>query len=174
MLIAIFKTNSSLDSIAKLLKERCLTYESHRLISIERYQSVNLPLGLPMCPVRGISLLTDYLNPITCDVVLDMLNSFIVINTDAYTVEEAAGIFQRHVICANTGLYKYYNDVNTYLGLSCDNRVTVFDGFADETNRVDLLVKINDWERNRLHNENHRLMVQRKIDKLELNLKRLK
>lgn len=178
MLNAIFKTNSSVVSLLKIFEHQHPRIANYRMISMERYRSVKLPLGLPLQPQHGICLLTDFMNPITSGVVQQLLEEFIVIDTDAYTVEEAVNIFRRNVICARTGCYQFYGDPNLCLGLSCGeldvNHVTVFDLFAEQAGRAEILDKVHDWEQNRLKIDKDRLLLQEKINQLDLTLKRNK
>lgn len=166
----------------KLCKERCISFDAHSIVSAERYRSISAPLGLPLCPDRGFRCLTDYLQPIGCDVVQQMLDQFIVIDTDDYTIEEAVLVFRRHVICARTGFYRFSDGTNTYLGLSGgpsdDGDRTVFDLFAQQPNhqagRIDVLAKIKKWQQDggKINEENRELQL--KIDEFNLQLKRNK
>lgn len=105
-----------------------------------------------------------------------MMEGFIVMDTDVYTVPEAVNMFQRHVICAKTGLYQFYGDSHMNLGLSCGplkpDHNTVFDVFAEQANRAERLLRQDELERDLLINKKKQLEAQREINNHELQLKR--
>lgn len=130
---------------ALLLALAAPTFGQLRLWSLETYRPNPLPMGL--CDNTGLRPLSAFLQPASNGVdvddrvahmVADMLDDFVVLDSDAYTLAEAAQITRRNVICARSGRWTLYGspyDAWPVAEVAVAAAETVFDVWKGTVNR---------------------------------------
>lgn len=133
---------------ALLLALAAPTFGQLRLWSLDTYRPNPLPLGLR--DTAGLRPLSAFLQPASdgggdvddrvAHMVADMLDDFVVLDSDAYTLAEAARITRRNVICARSGRWTLYGspyDAWPVAEVTAAAAETVFDVWKGSVNRRD-------------------------------------
>lgn len=106
-MIFIFKTEKQMDAMVELLMNNteCCNYQ---LLAEDSFTAINQELSLtPDQP--DYQLLSKFMKPINNPIVQQLIDQYVVLNSDLYSVEEASLLFRRNILCAKTGHYCMFN-----------------------------------------------------------------
>lgn len=137
LLVGIFASDASREQCSEKLHGGFA-----KLFALDSYRSNDELSAAMQAPTIDIRPLAEYLQPIDEDepcrtIVMDVLDEYMVMNSAAYELDEAAAIYKRHMICAQTGRCARYDSAYIECAVVQTNAAarTVFDVWKRIGNR---------------------------------------